>query len=432
MDHHLLDLGFAFKKSQLWKKVYEEELFAIHLPERLRPEDGSEYAYCAVMGRNGVHRALGVYLGNRGFASLRTMNQGMDYDEKEDVDILFCQDCVQCSIEAADQFMPEDLEFIKEEARKRKTRAPYPRFSRYRPYSIPWRPDPKDQEILTLALEVTLALADYLQDHEKWELPLNNVIISSMREQPGDRFYMRPQYAEMEEFEKKQRIPVLSVKEGKLTVDEMIPLPEPMEAEYPKPTVIDELRLTALKKIRKAGALECEVFRIPEPTKEESEDSAPYLPAVLLSVDENGMVRFPIMMRYAVYDPNEAVNELLRRMTEEKFRPKEIRVRTKETFSLLELFCEKAGIRLEREEDLDLLDEAKDDLLERFADDMEDDEEGDFEPFDIIGMMEELPDSELRTMPGFLLEKMVELAEEGLLSATLAARIRKIAKERGR
>ena len=427
MDSKLLDLGFAFKQSQIWKEVYEEELFAIHLPKHLYLKDGSKYVYCSVMGRGGEHRALSVYMGQRGFNSLRRIQQDPNTNDMEK---LLSQDCLQCSLEQAEQFLPEDLQIIREETRKRKMRPPYPQFSRYKPYCVPWHlTDQNDVEILTIALEVTMALSAYLQGHQKSDINLRNVNIQSSQDVLCEQLSMDFLIQQNDESEKNQKIPVFTVRNAQLAIEEMIDLPEQTNPVLPAPTVVDELKLRTLKKIHKEGIMECQVLRIPEPTKEESEDSAPYLPAILLSVDEDGMVRLPVLMRHAEYDPDEAVNDLLRRMIEEKIRPDEIRVRTDETYALLELFCKKAGIRLTQTDQMDFLDEAMDAMLNRWTE-QADDEEDAFGIEDLIEMLEEIPESELRAMPDFMIAQIVEAAKEGLLPDAVADKVRRVAKGR--
>lgn len=427
MDSKLLDLGFAFKKSQIWKVVYEEELFAIHLPKHLILADGSEYVYCSVMGRGGEHRALSVYMGQRGLNSLRIIQQDPN---TSDMEKLLSQDCLQCSLEQAEQFLPEDLQIIKEETKKRKMRSPYPQFSRYKPYCVPWHlTDPKDIEILTIALEVTMVLSAYLQNHSKSDIHLHNMDIQSSQDVLCEQLSMEFMVQPIDEIEKNQKIPVFAVRKGQLITEEMIDLPEQTNPVLLMPTVVDELKLRTLKTIPKEGVLECQILRIPEPTKEKSEDSAPYLPAILLSVDEDGMVRLPLLMRHAEYDPDEAVNDLLRRMIEERFRPNEIRVRTDETYVLLELFCKKAGIRLTQTDQMDFLDEAMDAMLDRWTE-RTDEEEDSFGIEELIEMLEEIPENELRAMPDFMIAQIIEAAEEGLLPDTVADKVRRIAKGR--
>lgn len=423
MNKELMDLGFAFKKSQIWKTVYEEELFAIHLPERLYLKDGSEYVYCSVMGRNGEHRALSVYMGKRGFASLRTIQKKLDEDDLEN---LLSQDCLQCSLETAEQFLPEDLEIIREETRQRKLRPPYPQFSRFKPNCIPWHiSDPEEEEILIMALRVTIGLAEFLSKHTKSDIELRNVRIISTRELLGEQMMMESLLQEIDEFEQNQQIPVFSLLNGKLTVEGKIALPGPTEPDYPKVTAIDELKLIKLKGIPKEGTIECQVLRLPEPTKDNTEDTAPYLPAILLSADEEGMVRLPVMMKHAEYDPNEAIDNLMKGMIAEKIRPAEIHVRTAETISLLELFCKKAGIKLVREENLDVLDEAMNMMLDR----LEDIEEGDdFEPEDLAEMLESMSEKEIRAIPDFVVVQIMEMAQNGLLPEKIAEKVKRLLK----
>ena len=41
---HYYDLGYAFRNSKIWKRLYEEELFAVKLPI-----NGNPIGYCCVM-----------------------------------------------------------------------------------------------------------------------------------------------------------------------------------------------------------------------------------------------------------------------------------------------------------------------------------------------------------------------------------------------
>ena len=62
----LYQLAFAFRKTNLWKSLYESELFAVALPD-------GEIGYCCVMGSGGEHLALALYVGNKGLDTFRIM-----------------------------------------------------------------------------------------------------------------------------------------------------------------------------------------------------------------------------------------------------------------------------------------------------------------------------------------------------------------------
>ena len=68
MDRELLDLGYRFRNTKLWKTIYEDELFAVQLRNR-------QIGYCSLMGRNGEHMALGLYIGSAGFSTYREVIQ---------------------------------------------------------------------------------------------------------------------------------------------------------------------------------------------------------------------------------------------------------------------------------------------------------------------------------------------------------------------
>ena len=58
----LYDLAYQFRNEKIRTKVYEEEVFAVAIP------DGNT-AYCNIMGRNGEHRAVSVHIGAEAFAT---------------------------------------------------------------------------------------------------------------------------------------------------------------------------------------------------------------------------------------------------------------------------------------------------------------------------------------------------------------------------
>ena len=47
----MYDLAFQYKAAKLWKLLYDDEVFAVKLPD-------GETGYCSVMGMIGQHLAL--------------------------------------------------------------------------------------------------------------------------------------------------------------------------------------------------------------------------------------------------------------------------------------------------------------------------------------------------------------------------------------
>ena len=412
INAHLMDLGFEFRESQIWKRIYESELFAVRLPEGMTLEDGTEYGICCIMGSSGDLRALSVILGKSGMFGLKRLDE---YCDDWRIEEMLVQNNLQCSIEPADQFLPEDLKVVQAEARKRKIRRYYPKFCRLRPHCYPWRiTDAQDEAILTAALEVTLALDRYLKEHRKSEIHLQRINVSEAREK-----------------KREQLIPVLSVKKGELSLDGTIPFPDMEEPEHPEPNVLNELGVKKISRIRGKGVFECEVFRIPHAIQDD-EDEAPYFPAMLMLVDEDGMVQAHEVVEGAEYDPEEMINELIQTMIEQNCRPEEIRVRTDETFSLLRTFCQKTRIRLVKDKHLELLDEAKESLMDYARDDSERDD-GDSEGIDVdefLETLEEMPEELFLEMPDFIFDELLHAAKSGILPPETVGKIRRAAARR--
>ena len=62
----MYDLAFQYKAAKLWKLLYDDEVFAVKLPD-------GETGYCSVMGMIGQHLALGLYVGDEGYQSYRIL-----------------------------------------------------------------------------------------------------------------------------------------------------------------------------------------------------------------------------------------------------------------------------------------------------------------------------------------------------------------------
>ena len=59
ISKELLDLAFAYRKTALWEKIGDRDIFAFRL-------ETGEPVLVAVMGKIGEHCAIAAYPGNRG------------------------------------------------------------------------------------------------------------------------------------------------------------------------------------------------------------------------------------------------------------------------------------------------------------------------------------------------------------------------------
>lgn len=427
---HYYDLAYAFRKAKPWKKIDENELFAVRVPSAA---GGAEtIGYCCLMGRDGEHMALAVYPGAEGFSSYRRLAGNAFAFLMESSPItpeLFQQDCIQCSMEQQDQFTPEDLDEVRAycKASHAPFRKPYPQFSRYRPWCMPWAvTEPDDWNAIETALLVVDKLGEALKKTSKVALGLHPILVGL-----HDDTYAPMQIGLFDEpidDGDAVTIPLFSIVDGELK-SEQIPLPPYTETVFAPPRV-DELSVARLKKGKQKGVFQCEVVRSPMPVDGEP----PYLPALLMTVDREGLLRSPVMGEGVDYDPTAMLNEFIGYLDGE--RPRTIKVRTEETRILLEEFCKKAGIRLQVTDKLDLLDEAMENLQSSIFPDLDEDDDDDFEDVDaedadieeVLAMLESLSVEELRQIPGFVMNQLLELSE--FLSPNLVKKIRQAGKKR--
>ncbi|MBR0408919.1 MAG: hypothetical protein IJI53_12835 [Clostridia bacterium] len=412
MDHALYGLAYRFRNAKLWKTIYEDELFAVQLRNR-------KIGYCSLMGRNGEHMALGLYIGDEGFSSYRRLisySADQRMGEQNPADLL-TQDCIQCSIEQRDQFSPEELAEIRAYCKASGTpfRAPYPQFARFYPYCVPWHVTTKsDWEGIRTALTVLEKMGEFLQNHSKNDLGLRPVVANMEGEQylesdlwQMDLFSAEPSIAPNETV----TIPLYSLKKGELVM-RRIPLPPYQEPSLLPPDRINEIAVARLMKLKKTGVLQCEVLRAPEPVDGEP----PYVPAVLLALELNeGVILQPVMPKGPKYDPNEMLEGFTASLLSSGIYPSRILVRTEETAVLLKPLCEKARIDLAVDQELDELDEAAEQIWEEQQTDNYLDE--------IIQMLDAMRPDQIRQIPADVLKQLMETG--GLLPDHLADKIRK-------
>ena len=398
----LFNLAYTFKQSKIWKKIYEDELFAVDL--------GDEIGYCCLMGNNRQHTALAVYVGEQGFSTLRRI-QEINPDNLVD---LLSQDCVQCSLEKREEFLPEELSAIQSYCKEAglSFRAPYPQFSRYYPYCVPAPvADKADRQHLRTALRIVNALANLLEDHTKEELGLHRIVFDTAGEAyagtwtSSDTLSPNPHIT----------IPLYRLEKNELQ-GTFISLP-PFAQRLPQPpSHINEIALAHLKQLPQAGVYQSQIIRMAEPV----DGKPPYLPALLLTAEEGtGNLLPPSTVEGAIYDSDELLNEFMTGLLSQKIYPVVIRVKTEETRILLADFCVKAGIRMEKADELPELEEDIAMLNDHYHHSMSDMD-------DILEQLDQLSLSELADLPEGLMTQLRVLDASGLLPEGLSKKLAQI------
>ena len=420
---HYLDLAYQFRKSKLWKKIFENELFAVRLPEHPNQSGDADdtIGYCCLMGRYSEHFALAVYIGAGAFSTFRriagkTLNEITDSLTPDQMEAMLSQDCIQCSLEKKDQFSPQELDELRAycKASGAPFRTPYPQFIRYRPFCMPWEvTDQSDWKAIETALTVLFKMEETMRKSGKAALGLHPIDVT-----PNSETYASEQLGLFEEpanIAEDVSIPLFSLVDGALKI-ERIPLPPFTDSTLSPPPRLNDLAVARIARRRKKGMLECEVMRVQTPI----DGNPPYIPAVLFAVREDGSLIPPAIGTGPIYDTTEMLNSFLENLSNRY--PRTIRVRSEAARVLLTEFCKKAKIQLKVENNLPLIDQAMDEMMDllnsdegaKMAEELD----------EMIAMLDAMPLQQLRMLPDDLLDQMLDA--EVLLPTGLVKKLRKV------
>lgn len=397
--NQLYDLAFAYKKTKLWKKLWDNQLFAVRL-------SNGEIGYCSVMGRNGEHIALAAYVGESGWRSFCTCFDSTANMERMDrlhvTEILLSQDCVSCSFENKDELNPLEISEVRAYCAAngitlRGSHA-WPNFTRCRPYYNPWFiQEETDLQWMAEALEAGLEVAKRLETTRAVQLGLEEGA-------PYDR-----------------EIPLLvKTADGydwqKLTLQPRQPVT------YPKMGRLYDLSLKRATTAKKRGSIwSCDVFLFPKTVLDEEEEEqddneidskVPYFPWMQIVVNEDeGLILDSTLCQededYADVFPNKML-DLMAKLG----KPQKLLVKTERTAALYQDFAQKVGIRFEVVEYCDGLDDVLADFADQFAFGNDDFDES-FTP-DIMDKMIELlfHTTDFSSFPDEVIMLLCEMADK--------------------
>lgn len=383
----LFELAFAYKKTKLWQKLWDSQLFAVKLSD-------NRMGYVCIMGIMGEHRAVAVYIGEDGLNSYRTIQKAERFEvtDLSQEECMLCQDCLQCVFESKNDLHPEELEEVRSYARSHGVRlagkCAYPVFLRYRPYRIPWQPEKQEEETLCQGLEAAIEMARLLENKRPDELGL------------------------VEINEKQKEILMLEKRDGEYVLGKTC-LPKEREKKWPEPRSCNDIYLASIKKFKKKGTWECELVRMTEPVQDDPEE-VPVFPMMFLIAESGSGYVLPIMpVKNYEEEPEKLLDLLLETLVKQKICPKKLKVQDERTFAFLKWICERLGIGLSTEKSLPDLDDIKYEFLDEFS---MDDEDAMDELVQMMKMLETVPKEEI---PEMVLRQLDILKEQNFLDALL-------------
>ena len=194
---------------------------------------------------------------------------------------------------------------------------------------------------------------------------------------------------------------------------------------YPELQFTNEVMAARLKRKKKTGIWECGTMRLPTAVQEEGhEEEAPYYPLALVYVELGAeLLQQPIMTDGE--DSAEMMNDFAARMLDRDSLPQILYCRDDRCFALLKDLCDKAGIRIERTDKMEALDGVLQELLEHMAGD-EDSLSEEEELTQMIEVLSQMSDNELRSAPPEIVNLLYSLAEAEALPDELSERIKKL------
>jgi hypothetical protein len=314
----LYELAAQIKKLAPWEFLAEDTLIGVEDPETGR------LGAVSIMGMNGEHYALHIYLGEEGFwgfwniQEITTLNPLIVNDQLLQIPQL------QLSFEDRDFLEKEDRDLVKGLGLKFRGRNAWPMFRHLEPGYAPWFVEPKDLPFFTIILEQTLQVLNEYEDkleeldHEELEY-----LLVRTAKKRGEKLVWKGEW---------RKIPEL---EG-VTVEVLAPIDEVVKQFKALPASYEKV--------------EIEMLLIPTPILDKTITPRPFYPYLLLVVDQKSGQILGQHMGMAVPNRETMWRELplvfCDFFAQGKFRYKTALFRNPLLASILEPFFAKIGIKI--------------------------------------------------------------------------------------
>ena len=329
----LYQVSEKIKDLEPWEWMQEVDLFGIQDPE------SDQIGFTSVMGRMGEHFGVFIYLGAEGLYGFWEFQEG---HSEEDPMKIFEIPHLQVSFEDRDMLTERDQEIIKELGLKYRGKNAWPQFRSVKPGHLPWYIESWEARFMTHALSQLLDVAERMK-----------VEAAVLDPKSDDEYLVRVAQHKGDGYTWEDQIMI-------------IPPPEPQSIKIP----MDMGAIDGLSKLPEGDSvIEVDFFMMPSPVKDKN--SRPYFPYMLLIVDQtSGM----ILGNTKLFPPKPSIDEMVGLipsvfvdvLSRAGIRPKAIKVRPGILESVLELLRDDIGFEIEAASDLNMLDQAKRSLIERF------------------------------------------------------------------
>jgi len=317
-----------FKKAEPWKWLWDQDLICVE-----NPEDGT-IGYCSIMGRNGEHYALGLYLGDNGMRGLYELIENAENISSNE--IVHSQDCIMCSFDDREFVEKDDMKIIKELGLKYRGRNAWPVFRRYEPGYYPWVITDEECRFLTVALQQALIVAI--------EIKCGNVKIDA----ENGKTIIR-------------RVDKTTGEWNSCNMELVVPTTSnvPME-------INNDILIKKLSKLQKHRNTAIEVGNTYMPTPVRDNDERPYFPKLFIAADANAGAILKCEIYQNIDDNGATIINKLSEMFMELGLPSSIYVKNDGTAAIIGDLCYKVGVKINVKPALPMIDE----LINAMSEDM--------------------------------------------------------------
>ena len=390
----LYEVAFRYKKAGLWKKLWDGDLWALRLKT-------GKIGYISIMGRNGEYNGLGLYIGEKGFMSFRRLTKADEYigDEIKRHELLLSQNCLQLSLENKDYLMPEEVDEVRDYAKRHGIKLAgknaYPQFIKYEPGYHPWKiVTDEDMESLHDAIEAAIMMANCLEKDSPSKLgimPFMNV--------------------------EEESVPLFVIQNGDLIALGRTTLPADKNGSEVYVPFENDILTMSLKKLKRNGIWEAEYVRVPQPVQENS-DEAPYYPMMIMVIESISGYLLPVKIG-DVKDDKKNLLSFAECWNKEERLPQKILCHDERTYALLKDFCDKTNTEIELYEGfMQALEDAKSSIFGHMlnSDPVADDMGNTLDFMDeLCDMLAYIDHNQLNEMPKSMISDIKDLMRQGII-----------------
>ena len=396
----LYELAYEYRKTKLWKKISEDQFFAIRL------KDG-QIGFINIMGAGNEYNAINLTIGEDNLLNFKkVIESNMDYSNYDYFVSTLLLENHQLIFGNKDDLDPGEVKEVrkykKEHGIKITGALTFPFFRKSEKFSPLKKYDnEKNYSYILQAISASIDLSKILANTNADDLDIYSI-------------YDKPSIMVLE-------------KEGEsYKIKDRVNVDWNKENIYPVANIINIETLKNIKKAKKSGKMECQLIVFPEPV--EDSDFVLHYPQTLLAVDKrSGEAISTNPVEDYTKNPNEIANSFFEMLLNIDLIPEVINVPDQRTFNLLKEICASCNIKISVKDNLIELDEVKNELFDYLDSQLPDetydsDVISDEEMLQMLEMMEYMANEGIAP-PQELIDLLVDGVKTGVFDENLSKQI---------